>query len=350
MKLFFYVCVALMNGFSPSAWALEMKSQDRLAALVQYQNLSDNFDDLLNEMVAFGGLTTQERGAIESFLKAQSITKATALTKVSFKEQTLSWGEVSLTLQPDGTFKTQDGKILRSSKSESRDLVFKKTFNALVEKKYSIKRHWPMFLEEAQAESSIEFRHALATAKAVNAATAALSRTLWAALSGLAVPICGVSGIPLDGISWWMKKLIREGKVVCDGRDYVMLHYDEFWKQFEADYNEALKRVGGQKSLFAVTDQAFSAACFGPYARVIFGDHFKAESRTRMKEINALDLRDAFPDKSVPFCNSKSVSIANDYMKAKMVALRRLLDEAAQKARFGSSHLAPRPTYPGASR
>jgi hypothetical protein len=212
------------------------KPNHHLVVLADYQNLSNNFGELLNEMEAFGGVSKAERSEIEGFLKTKAISLDTPITKAATNGNTLIYGSQRLTLLPDGSFKTKNGKIVKGAKDEGRDTTFKTTFSALVEKEYSLKFPLQLLIEKAEAGQFADY---------VDAATAAIGRTLYTGFSMIGVPSCGLLAVPLDGILWWYKKLIIEGTVACiDGR-YKMTHYDEFWKQFKTDFNDALRRMDG---------------------------------------------------------------------------------------------------------
>lgn len=303
--------------------------QNRLSAVVEYQNSFKNYVDLLSEMQAFGGITAEERAEIENVLKSNGVSLETPMQQGRVEGRSIIWGSYRLTFYPDGRVKTQNGRIISKSKNEGRDLLFKKTLSALKNQNLSVN------------SLLIPAAYANALKDAVSVTTAALGKTLITAVTTINTPLCGAVAVPVDGLLWTIKKLVFEGTVSCtEYGEYVMNHCGEFWAQFAKNYNEPNKKLTHPVGYSKKLESAFNSVCYGPFARAMGEKAKSSSSRLKQDKVDESHLRVALSigiDGAIPRCTRENAKVVEKYIKDEAKKIDDFAKQSLVDARFGKN-------------
>jgi hypothetical protein len=342
--LFFLIFAQVVSlSFAPTVTAASAVAAiskrplaSRLEVAAAYQNSFSTFRDLFNEMQAFGGLSREERTEIETLLTQNGVALETPMKKATLRGNVISWSGEPLTFAENGSVKVRSGVVLQAPNSEARDQAFRRIFLAELGRKQAKFSPVNLFVFEARAGEVLN---------TVTAASIAMGRTLFTALSAAATPLCGALLVPLDGLLWATKKLIYEGTVSCsESGDYVMNNYGEFFSQFAKDYREAHGRIGKTIGYVQPVENASSATCLSPFVRAMGEEMSMPESRLKQNRIAPAHVQGAFSGEKRP-CTDENAAVVETFVKTEAKKIDTFTKQASVETRFGktaeSTTLAP---------
>lgn len=283
-------------------------STDRVQSILDYENQFATLGGLLDELYASGSINTDEKNGIDTFLAEQKVDRSMSIHPGTANGKTLQWGHVALTLELDGSGKTQSGRVLHPTAGQAKDKIFIETFNALREKTADARGWNRLMIDSAYADSLNPVDDF------VGGVLGGIARTIASVFAVVSIVACGLIAVPIDFALSVLREAVWNNTVECRDGHFMRVTYPKetrFDGQVRKDYRIARNATPGF-TLSKDLDAAAFAACGGPIGRLIPGTPL---SRAKYTPIPAHVLAKGLPpDMKHRPCSNESAAKMTQYI------------------------------------